>query len=211
MSLFITLFVTSFIVALSGAVMPGPLLTITISESPRRGMMTGPLLIVGHGVLELALVLALLMGLAPVLKMKPVFIVIALAGSAVLLWMGVGMLKSLPTMVLTTAGDNAEGKNLILSGILMSLANPYWSIWWATIGLGYILHSMDAGIMGVVAFFSGHILGDLFWYAAVSTAVWKGRKLLSDRSYRILIGTCALFLIAFSFLFAFSGVRKLIS
>jgi threonine/homoserine/homoserine lactone efflux protein len=152
MSLFITLFVTSFIVALSGAVMPGPLLTVTISESPRRGIMTGPLLIVGHAVLELALVLALLMGLAPVLKMKPVFIVIALAGSAVLLWMGVGMLKSLPTMVLTTAGDNAEGNNLILSGILMSLANPYWSIWWATIGLGYILHSMDAGVMGVVAF-----------------------------------------------------------
>ena len=211
MSLFITLFVTSFIVALSGAVMPGPLLTVTISESPRRGIMTGPLLIVGHAVLELALVLALLMGLAPVLKMKPVFIVIALAGSAVLLWMGVGMLKSLPTMVLTTAGDNAEGNNPILSGILMSLANPYWSIWWATIGLGYILHSMDAGMMGVVAFFSGHILGDLFWYAAVSTAVWKGRKLLSDRSYRILIGTCALFLIAFSFLFAFSGVRKLMS
>ncbi|WP_319522403.1 LysE family transporter [uncultured Desulfosarcina sp.] len=211
MSLFITLFVTSFIVALSGAVMPGPLLTVTISESPRRGMMTGPLLIVGHAVLELALVLALLMGLAPVLKMKPVFIVIALAGSAVLLWMGVGMLKSLPTMVLTTADDNARGNNLILSGILMSLANPYWSIWWATIGLGYILHSMDAGVMGVVAFFSGHILGDLFWYAAVSAAVWKGRKLLSDRSYRILIGSCALFLIAFSFLFAFSGVRKLIS
>jgi len=211
MSLFITLFVTSFIVALSGAVMPGPLLTVTISESPRRGMMTGPLLIVGHAVLELALVLALLMGLAPVLKMKPVFIVIALAGSAVLLWMGVGMLKSLPTMVLTRAGDNTESSNLILSGILMSLANPYWSIWWATIGLGYILHSMDAGVMGVAAFFSGHILGDLFWYAAVSAAVWKGRKLLSDRSYRILIGTCALFLIAFSFLFALSGVQKLIS
>jgi threonine/homoserine/homoserine lactone efflux protein len=211
MSLFITLFVTSFIVALSGAVMPGPLLTVTISESPRRGMMTGPLLIVGHAVLELALVLALLMGLAPVLKMKPVFIVIALAGSAVLLWMGVGMLKSLPSMVLKTANDNAKGKSLVLSGVLMSLANPYWSIWWATIGLGYILHSMDAGTMGVVAFFSGHILGDLFWYAAVSAAVWKGRKLLSDRSYRILIGTCALFLIAFSFLFAFSGVQKLIS
>jgi threonine/homoserine/homoserine lactone efflux protein len=211
MPLFITLFATSFILALSGAVMPGPLLTVTISESPRRGMMTGPLLIVGHAVLELALVLALLMGLAPVLKMKPVFIFIALAGSAVLLWMGVGMLKSLPSMVLTTAGDNAKGKSLILSGILMSLANPYWSIWWATIGLGYILHSMDAGTMGVVAFFGGHILGDLFWYAAVSAAVWKGRKLLSDRSYRILIGTCALFLIAFSFLFAFSGVQRLIS
>jgi threonine/homoserine/homoserine lactone efflux protein len=143
--------------------------------------------------------------------MKPVFIVIALAGSAVLLWMGIGMLKSLPTLALATTGNRAGGKSLILSGILMSLANPYWSIWWATIGLGYILHSMDAGAIGVVAFFSGHISGDLFWYASVSTAIWKGRKLLSDRGYRILIGTCALFLIAFSFLFAFSGVQKLLA
>ena len=211
MTLFITLFVTSFIVALSGAAMPGPLLTVTISESPRRGLMTGPLLIAGHAILELALVLALLMGLAPLLKMKPVFIVIALAGSAVLLWMGIGMLKSLPTMVLTTDGGETKGRNLILSGVLMSIANPYWSIWWATIGLGYILHSMDAGTMGVVAFFTGHIMGDLFWYATISTAVWKGRKLLSDRGYRILIGTCAIFLIVFSCLFAWSGVQKLIT
>ena len=105
MFLFVTLFVTSFIVALSGAIMPGPLLTITISESSRRGLMTGPLLIVGHAILELVLVMALLMGLAPLLKMEPVFIVIALAGSAVLLWMGIGMLKSLPIMTLVT--DNS--------------------------------------------------------------------------------------------------------
>ena len=211
MTLFITLFVTSFIVALSGAVMPGPLLTVTISESPRRGLMTGPLLIAGHAVLELALVLALLMGLAPLLNMEPVFIFIALTGSAVLLWMAVGMLKSLPAMTLVTETNDTSGKNLIVSGALMSIANPYWSIWWATIGLGYILHSMEAGTMGVIAFFSGHILGDLFWYAAVSAAIWKGRRLLSDRGYRILIGTCAVFLIAFSCLFAWTGFQKLIA
>lgn len=211
MTMFITLFVTSFVVALSGAVMPGPLLTVTISESPRRGLMTGPLLIAGHALLELVLVLALLLGLAPLLKMEPVFIVIALAGSVVLLWMGIGMLKSLPTVALVREVDGAKERNLILSGVLMSIANPYWSIWWATIGLGYILHSMEAGTMGVVAFFSGHILGDLFWYAAVSTAIWKGRELISDRSYRVLIGTCAVFLIVFSCLFAWSGVQKLIT
>ncbi|BBO70541.1 lysine transporter LysE [Desulfosarcina alkanivorans] len=209
MTLFITLFATSFMVALSGAIMPGPLLTVTISESSRRGLMTGPLLIAGHALLELALVVALLMGLAPLLTLEPVFIFIALAGSAVLLWMGVGMLKSLPAMTLVTDGSGLGGRSLILSGILMSLVNPYWSIWWATIGLGYILHSMKAGTMGVVAFFTGHILGDLFWYAAVSTAIWKGRRLLSDRGYRILIGTCAIFLIVFSCLFAWSGMQKL--
>jgi threonine/homoserine/homoserine lactone efflux protein len=210
MTLWSTIFVTSFIVALSGAIMPGPLLTVTISESSRRGPMTGPLLIVGHALLELVLVLSLLMGLAPLLKMEPVFIVIALAGSAVLLWMGIGMLKSLPAMTLVNDGISTPGKNLILSGILMSLVNPYWSIWWATIGLGYILHSMNTGTMGIVAFFTGHIMGDLFWYAAVSMAIWKGRKLISDRGYRILIGTCAIFLIIFSCLFAWSGLQKLI-
>jgi threonine/homoserine/homoserine lactone efflux protein len=192
--------------------MPGPLLTVTISETSRRGMLTGPLLIAGHAVLELALVVALLMGLAPLLKREPVFIVIALAGSAVLLWMGFGMLKSLPGLSLTmAAGGGSKKKNLFLSGALMSIVNPYWSIWWATIGLGYILHSADAGAFGIVAFFSGHVLGDLFWYAAVSTAVWKGRNLLSDRSYQVLIGSCAFFLLIFSCLFAWSGVQKLIT
>lgn len=211
MALFLTLFVTSFIVALSGAVMPGPLLTITISESSRRGVMTGPLLIAGHALLELVLVVALLMGLAPLLRMAPVFIFIALAGSSVLLWMGIGMLRSLPAMTLNVGDHDKGGKNLILSGIVMSLVNPYWSIWWATIGLGYILHSRAAGPMGVAAFFTGHVMGDLFWYAAVSTAIWKGRRLLSDRGYRILIGACAIFLIVFSFLFAWTGVQKLMA
>jgi threonine/homoserine/homoserine lactone efflux protein len=43
---------TSFVIALSGAMMPGPLLTVTISESPRRGMLAGPLLVLGHGILD---------------------------------------------------------------------------------------------------------------------------------------------------------------
>ena len=211
MTLFITLFVTSFIVALSGAVMPGPLLTVTISESSRRGVATGPLLIAGHALLELTLVAALLMGLAPLLTLEPVFILISLAGSAVLLWMAIGMLRALPGMVMATSGGDAAERNLVLSGIVLSLVNPYWSIWWATIGLGYILHSLKAGPMGVTAFFSGHVMGDLFWYAAVSAAIWKGRRLLSDRGYRILIAACAVCLIIFSGLFAWSGVQKLIA
>ena len=54
---------TSFIVALSGALMPGPLLTVTVGEAARRGFWAGPLIIVGHALLELALVLLLLVGL----------------------------------------------------------------------------------------------------------------------------------------------------
>ncbi|MBW1852976.1 MAG: LysE family transporter, partial [Deltaproteobacteria bacterium] len=80
----IAIFSSSFLIALSGALMPGPLLTVTVSESSQRGASVGPLMILGHGILELALVLALLSGLAPFLKREDVFVAIALAGGCIL-------------------------------------------------------------------------------------------------------------------------------
>ena len=69
----LTIFGSSFVIALSGALMPGPVLTVTVSESARRGAKAGPLMIFGHGILELALVLALLGGLAPFFSREGVY------------------------------------------------------------------------------------------------------------------------------------------
>lgn len=203
-----TIFVTSFVVALSGAIMPGPLLSVTISESPRRGYMTGPLLIAGHGILEAALIIALMLGMAPILQREEVFIATAIGGSAILLWLAYGMFRMLPSLTLRSDPEKTHSKSLLFAGIFMSLANPYWTIWWVTIGLGYILQSSALGNWGVFSFFSGHILADLVWYTAISTAVSKGKDFLSDRSYRVLIGACATFLIVFSCLFAYSGIAR---
>lgn len=207
----LTIFFSSFVLALSGAMMPGPLLTATITESSRRGTLAGPLLIVGHGILELALVVALLLGLAPFLKQEKVFAAIAIAGAAILIWMAVGMFRTLPSLSLSWNEKTTEGGHLIVSGVLLSIANPYWTVWWATIGLGYILHCMRFGLLGILFFFSGHILGDLAWYAAVSAAVARGRHLLSDRLYRGVIGTCAAFLVVFACYFVFAGLQKIIT
>ena len=87
MTTLFTIFASSFIIALSGALMPGPLLTATISESSQRGFIAGPLMIAGHALLELALVIALLAGLAPFFQLPLVFVVVALSGAAILLWM----------------------------------------------------------------------------------------------------------------------------
>jgi len=205
----IAIFSSSFVIALSGALMPGPLLTMTVSESSRRGAIAGPLLILGHGILELALVIALLLGMAPFLTRDEVFVVIALIGGIILFWMAVSMFRSLPTLRLELAASSGESKNLIIAGILFSLANPYWTIWWASIGLGYIMSSLKFGITGVVAFFSGHILADLSWYCLISFSVAKGRRFFSDTSYRWLIGVCASFLFLFAVYFFYSGIQKL--
>ena len=206
----IAIFSSSFLIALSGALMPGPLLTVTVSESSQRGAVTGPLVILGHGILELALVLALLSGMAPFFKRDEVFVVIALAGGIILFWMAISMFRSLPDLRLDFAEEEQKPKNLIVAGIILSLANPYWTIWWATIGLGYIMHSVKFGIAGVVAFFIGHILADLAWYTLISLSVAKGRAFFSDTIYRRLIGFCAFFLIVFAGYFFYSGLDRLV-
>lgn len=205
----LTIFTTSFFIAFSGAMMPGPFMTMTIGESAKSGPWVGPKMIAGHAVLEIALLFALFYGLAPLFKHENFFIGVAIIGGLIMIWMAQSMFRSLPTLEIKAQITSGKTINLYMAGILMSLANPYWIIWWATIGLGYVLVSKELGFAGIAFFFVGHILGDLVWYSAISIAVGKGRKFFSNKVYRILVGTCAAFLALFAVWLIWDGVGKL--
>ena len=194
--------------------MPGPLLSTTISESGRQGWKVGPLFILGHAILEIALIAGLFLGLAPLLTSNAAFIVIAFVGGGFMIWMALGMFRSLPRLTLAgeAAGDvrSAGRRPLALTGALMSLANPYWIIWWATIGLGYVMSSREFGFAGIASFFVGHILADLIWYAFVSFTVDRGRRILSDRAYKVLIAVCGIFLCGYAAYLIIDGVGRII-
>jgi threonine/homoserine/homoserine lactone efflux protein len=211
MSALIGIGIYSFVLALSGALMPGPLLTATVGESLRHGPRAGPLLIAGHAILEFALVAALFLGLAPLLTDYKLTAAISLAGGAVLLWLAFGMIRTLPNLSIEISDHiNKKSGKFIVSGIIISLSNPYWTIWWATLGLAYILQSRKYGIAGVMAFFIGHILADFSWYSLISFSVGKGRRFLSNAMYRALFGACTLFLLGFSLWFLWGGIKSLL-
>ena len=156
------------------------------------------------------LILAIFLGLAPLIKNPLFFIIVGFAGSAVMIWMAVGMFRSLPS--LTIKAEETEKKRFLpLSGALMSLANPYWTVWWATIGLGYILSASELGIPGIVVFFAGHIMADLVWYSFVSAAVFKGRLILPDTVYRVVVGLCAGFLVGYGGFLVFMSIKTVIN
>jgi len=67
-------------------------------------------------------------------------------------------------------GDQKRRNHPLISGILMSVANPYWIIWWATIGL-VIFSIHPVWFLGIAFFFAGHILADLVWYSLIAAAV----------------------------------------
>jgi threonine/homoserine/homoserine lactone efflux protein len=205
----ITIFISSFIIAFSGAMMPGPLLTATISESSQRGFIAGPLLIAGHGMLEIILLAALVLGLAPFLQRDDVFAFVAIAGGVILVLLASGMFRALPKLTLSLNPGKTKSGSLVKKGAILSIANPYWIVWWATIGFGYVIYSWSFGIAGIAFFFTGHIFADFVWYSAVSSAVGKGRHLFTDGFYRWVTGICAVVLILFACYFFYAGVQKI--
>jgi threonine/homoserine/homoserine lactone efflux protein len=196
---------SSLAIAISGAIMPGPVFTAVVGESSRRGASAGPLFMVGHSILELVFVIAVGLGLGPLLSNEPVFIITALVGGGIMLWMGLSMFASLRKLEFDTSCSGRRYGRVLVSAIVLSLSNPYWTIWWVTIGLGLLQKSLAYGTAGAVVFYLGHISGDFLWYSIVSFSVAKGRKFLNTRRYRVLIGACAALLCFFALNFLWSG------
>jgi threonine/homoserine/homoserine lactone efflux protein len=201
----------SFVLAISGAVMPGPVLTATISEVTRRGFIAGPLIIVGHGIVEVTLLLALFMGLAAWLTQDVVLGWLGLVGGVVLIGMGTDMIRTARASVAVepaanpspTGGPGIHGP--VLSGMGTTLSNPYWYGWWATVGLSFAAQSLRHGIPGISSFFIGHISADFLWYGLVAAAIAGGRRLLSPVRYRIITSLCGVILIAMGAVFIALG------
>lgn len=213
MTKLIAIFTTSLFVGFSGALMPGPLLTVVISGSARRGFWEGPALVLGHAVAEFLIVAALAAGLSRLLKRSLVAGLIGLLGGAFLLWMGLDIARSAwwGTVSLERATGAEAGLQLgpIITGIVVSISNPYWVLWWATVGASYVALSLGRGPLGLGSFYLGHILSDLSWYSLVALLIARGKTLLSQSVYRLILLVCGLFLIALSIYFVYSGINFL--
>lgn len=201
----------AFVTGFSGAAMPGPLLVICIWLSVALGFWAGPALIVGHGLLEILLVLAIAGGIGRCLSRPDAPLVrgIGIVGGLMLILMAADMLRSLPQLSLRSIEPvGTQQQHPIVAGFVFSAANPYFWIWWATIGLGLVTKAVaQERRPGLVAFYSGHILSDFAWYSLVSGLVAAGGQLLPDGVYRTIIGALALMLLFFGARFLLLGLR----
>jgi len=205
------IFASSFLVGLSGAMMPGPVLTIAISETYKKGFWAGPLIVAGHAILELTLVVGLALGLSNVLN-SYITGSIGVIGGLFLLWMGWSIVRgAIKSKVSLDMRDHGEkpGFGPVVAGITVSLSNPYWTIWWVTVGAGFVIKSLKFKLLGLTSFYAGHIASDLVWYSLISYAVVTGRKFLDDSIYRKILVFCGLFLIGLAFFFIYSGIKFL--
>lgn len=217
-----TIFAFSFMVALTGALAPGPLLTYTIAKTaatPRRGYWIGAWVIVGHALLESVIIIGLLGGLATLLTNTSVIRGIGMVGGLLLVAFGANIIRDAvtrPVVVDLTASDTDETgstgwtRNPILGGALVSMANPYWWIWWSTIGLAFMTQfQIHFGRWPqLTAFFVGHEAGDLAWYLVVSVMVHFGGRRLHPKIFAGILVVCGIFMVGFGIYLGVSPFMK---
>jgi threonine/homoserine/homoserine lactone efflux protein len=205
------IFFSSMGIGLSGALMPGPMLSVTIAESYKKGFWAGPLIVLGHAIPEFMLMVLFSLGLNKFTNNKTAVGIIGIVGGIFLAWLAVKIfLEVRQGITIDLTARQEVGWGPVVAGVWTSVSNPGWIIWWATIGARYILLSLDHGIIGLTFFFVGHEMADLVWYSLVSFLVSRGRGRISDRAYHVVLYACSFMVFAFAALFTVNGVMTLL-
>lgn len=175
-------FLTSAIlISLSGVMAPGPL-TVVIVGKGARSPMAGTLIALGHGVIEFPLMVLIVLGLGPFFQHDAFAVSVGLAGGLVLLWMAVGILRSIGSAGVEEAGPaRVREASPFMAGILMSAGNPYFIVWWATVGATLVFRAWQFGVWQFAVFAVVHWSMDLIWDSFLSSASFRGTKLLGPR------------------------------
>lgn len=188
-----------FGVGLSGALAPGPTLLATISGAARHGPLVGGRVAAGHLCVEGLLAVALVLGVAPLVLSNQD--AIAIVGGVALIAFGLftvrgardASLKAIPA-------DERVGP--FAAGVLTSVANPYFWLWWATLGGALLAGALATGPGDAALFLAGHGTADLAWLLLVGAGVARGSSFLPDRAYRLLLGACGVALAAIGVAYA---------
>jgi threonine/homoserine/homoserine lactone efflux protein len=194
---------TVIILSASGALAPGPLFFVTVSHGIKSGTKSGILFSIAHSLVEFSLVMLLALGLLSVANVPAVRLAVGVAGGAALIVFGAMQIRSSFSYKPeeTKTGQSAT-RNLFLIGLALTGLNPYFIVWWLTVGANLIFISLEfAGLAGVVFMFVCHVWVDYAWLILVSGFAKRSSKILRFKWYRILMTVFGAVLIYFGLTF----------
>ena len=195
------------IISLTGVMAPGPITAMTVgtgTRSPHAGAMVA----VGHGIVEFPLMILIYFGLGHVLRLFYFRLIIFTLGGLFLLLMGLDILRSIKHM---SAERNKVQNKPFVAGILLSMGNAYFLIWWATVGASLISKAVEFGLIGILLFATVHWLCDFFWLYFLSAVSFKSGHFFGLRFQKTVFAVCGFFLLFFSVVFLLDAARLLSS
>jgi threonine/homoserine/homoserine lactone efflux protein len=185
--------------SLTGVMMPGPVFAATVAKGYKDAKAGIPIAL-GHGVVEFPLMIAVFF-VASWLEDPLLLAAIGIIGGIFLLVMGNQMI----------AFRESEEEEYMpypsfVAGIVTTLANPYFFLWWATVGFSLIVMAAAYGVIVIIIFAIVHWSCDLVWDTVVSYTVNRSKKFWTPRTRTGVFVVCGGILIVFGFYFIVMAV-----
>jgi threonine/homoserine/homoserine lactone efflux protein len=189
------------LISMSGVMTPGPVFAAAVAKGYKdRG--AGVKIALGHGLIEfplIALIALIGIGASEFLEDPWVGFAIGVVGGSLLLFLGVGMIRSRRVMAVESERHLPYGATV--SGALTTSANPYFFLWWATVGALLVFNAQWFGPIVVVVFAVVHWSCDLAWYSFTSYTVNRTKHLWTPMVHQVIFGTCGLLMVVFGVYF----------
>jgi len=189
---------TVLLVSLSGVLMPGPVFATAIAEG-RKNRHAGLLIATGHAIIEVPIIITLFF--IGVFQLDALVRgAIGIAGGIVLIYFALSSLRE--------SKEDVKKLRGIIAGIALSSLNPYFIMWWITVGLVLAIKATFFGFLGLVSLIFFHEICDFTWYEFVTLLSNKGagfskvEKLLSIISFVLMM--------FFGLYFLYDGIKVII-
>jgi threonine/homoserine/homoserine lactone efflux protein len=188
------------IISASGVMSPGPLFAANITYGLKQGTKAGIKIAIGHSLVELPLVILLGIGILS-LEIFPEFkTIISILGAITLFVFAFIQIKS--TLKKNEKSETKLKQGPIITGVLLSALNPFFIIWWLTIGLKLISDAMAIwAFVGILIVFVLHIWMDFVWLGSTAFLISKSKKIISNTNYKIIMLALSAILIYFGITF----------
>lgn len=194
---------STVLISLSGVMSPGPM-TAAVIQLGTNEKYSGIFLSLGHGLVEVPLIISIFLGASNILQLESIRIFIGITGGILLFIIGLSLIrfKKRENKIL-----NKNNFSPFYSGVILSAGNPYFILWWTTVGTGLIINANKFGYVGLFLFIVFHWVCDLIWYSILSMASYKGARIFGESLYNKVSIICGIFMFFFSGMFIYSSLK----
>ena len=193
------------VLGLSAGLSPGPLLTLLISETLRRGVRSGVKVALAPIVTDLPIILLTLLLLSKWPGFHSILGVISLAGGCFILMMGCDSIGAKGIEV----HDRVSGPGSLAKGVLANALNPHPYLFWFTVGAPTMARAMSLNVGALLAFVIGFYTFLVGSKIMLALLVGRSKYLLSGRGYRYTMRFLGVVLLFFAFVLFRDGLKLL--
>ena len=169
------------VISASGVMSPGPLFAANVMYGLREGKISGIKMAVGHTIVEFPLILLLGIGFFSIESVPEIRTTITVLGAIGLFGFAFLQIRAVTKQKFSL--ETKSGQGPFVAGILLSALNPFFIVWWLTIGLVLISESIQIfGIFGIVI-----IWMDYAWLFTIAAFSSRAKNYLSKRNFKIII------------------------